>query len=932
LLTGQTRPRLGQMRIVCQKCSAAYAVDDKLLTPKGVRAQCPRCRTLQLVKKEDNGPQLAPSPFLGGLAPGRGHKPPVPMPVDSGLTGPKALQPNPVVPEAAAPSFAFDFSEPPPLPMQPVGTQNPFEMLTNLKPISVTSLGPGNFEKALSAEPGFASSNERSWQAESGPSEEPGFASSSPSLHLAPAPFVEIQNEARCETCGKRMVDPFDMALGTCDDCRHRVEKATADAPKLAGGEAGRFERLERRSEEAPIPIAQRPRAAPFEDLEQALKNTEATYERSTPSGVQSAQRDMAPKSRWPVWAAVCALLALGGVGLSVWQPWKKKAAPTATKLVTNSQVVDAVVGDFARVHPEMKEASSEEAKRRLADAERLLSKDTEMAYREAARQFQKVIVAQPTNDAAISGWVLAVAFGAGSKIGPTQLAQAEKLLASAEKRGALPRIFVAHAHLRIAAGDLADVKVYADQGKRSPVATDRALSALASGYTMLTKNPERAEAEFREAQVLDPQLKRAAFFFAELAVQQGHYREAITELEKRLAADSEQTKASRELARLYMDVGENAKAKSVLASALKEDKTGARAAIDAAVFGYQHDGQLDESLARLETLAVDAEIDPDDQSEANLHRSHILRVKGQWQEAVASADRVLATSPEDIDALTAKILALLDGGRTSDARLTFDAAKKGFQEINVAIPLEARILMLEKKPLEAFDVLKPLTSENARPLFLLMAGAAAAQARKDGTAWELCLKRVASTDLYMGTPEPMARRYIRAVDLAKEAVGSWDKLRTDRNEDPNPEMCEGLLAWHLQNRAQAEQRFAKVNTIDPQNASAWSYRSLAALERGDVNAAQNFAKRALVASSVSPWAHLAQAKVLMAKKKPDVAKTDADAAAKYMPTLLSARTLTAEVDALHDSKPQALRNLTTVLIVDPTFRPAKRALYNSNL
>ena len=38
------------MRIVCQKCSAAYAIDDKLVTPKGIRAQCPRCRHLQLVK------------------------------------------------------------------------------------------------------------------------------------------------------------------------------------------------------------------------------------------------------------------------------------------------------------------------------------------------------------------------------------------------------------------------------------------------------------------------------------------------------------------------------------------------------------------------------------------------------------------------------------------------------------------------------------------------------------------------------------------------------------------------------------------------------------------------------------------------------------------------------------------------------------------
>jgi predicted Zn finger-like uncharacterized protein len=49
------------MRIVCQKCSAAYAIDDKFVTPKGVRAQCPRCRHLQLVKKDDAAAAPAPA-------------------------------------------------------------------------------------------------------------------------------------------------------------------------------------------------------------------------------------------------------------------------------------------------------------------------------------------------------------------------------------------------------------------------------------------------------------------------------------------------------------------------------------------------------------------------------------------------------------------------------------------------------------------------------------------------------------------------------------------------------------------------------------------------------------------------------------------------------------------------------------------------------
>src|SRR5258707_2347677 len=71
------------MRIVCQKCSAAYAIDDKLVTPKGIRAQCPRCRHLQLVKQGDMAPAVTepavPAPFPVGSGP--------PPPLPSGPAG-----------------------------------------------------------------------------------------------------------------------------------------------------------------------------------------------------------------------------------------------------------------------------------------------------------------------------------------------------------------------------------------------------------------------------------------------------------------------------------------------------------------------------------------------------------------------------------------------------------------------------------------------------------------------------------------------------------------------------------------------------------------------------------------------------------------------------------------------------------------------------
>src|SRR5437660_7547181 len=50
------------MRITCEKCAAPYSIEDRLVTSKGVRAQCPRCRHVQLVRREESEPAGKPRP------------------------------------------------------------------------------------------------------------------------------------------------------------------------------------------------------------------------------------------------------------------------------------------------------------------------------------------------------------------------------------------------------------------------------------------------------------------------------------------------------------------------------------------------------------------------------------------------------------------------------------------------------------------------------------------------------------------------------------------------------------------------------------------------------------------------------------------------------------------------------------------------------
>jgi len=64
------------VRVKCEKCGASYAVNEALIPPKGARAQCPKCKALQIVHRAE---AAAESP-----APGPGAIPaPVPVPPSS---------------------------------------------------------------------------------------------------------------------------------------------------------------------------------------------------------------------------------------------------------------------------------------------------------------------------------------------------------------------------------------------------------------------------------------------------------------------------------------------------------------------------------------------------------------------------------------------------------------------------------------------------------------------------------------------------------------------------------------------------------------------------------------------------------------------------------------------------------------------------------
>ena len=380
-----------------------------------------------------------------------------------------------------------------------------------------------------------------------------------------------------------------------------------------------------------------------------------------------------------------------------------------------------------------------------------------------------------PNNDRALAGWVLSVAFGRPGQIDEPTAKAAEAMLAAAEQRSGELRIFVAHAHFLIARqGNPNDIKVLAERGLNAKDPRDKALASLAVGQTALTKNPQQAAQNFREALAIDPKLKRAYFFQAQLAAIQGNYKEATRALERRLELDADQWEAAEELARLLVDVGEPLKARKVLEGARAAAPRAGRPRLGLAMLAYQHLGELKGAEEQLTALVDDPEIPRGEKTDAMIHLATVQRIQGDPARASDTIERALEFNAESVPARLQKFLIMLDKGVTSSARMELDALKGKLGDKYLEATLEGRLLIAEDRLPEAIQTLSATVESDPRRVdAIFLAGAAAAKSRKDGKAWEFCMKRGLRADPNSRPVPSLTHLYVRPADLLKPAVGA---------------------------------------------------------------------------------------------------------------------------------------------------------------
>ncbi|MBI1949344.1 MAG: zinc-ribbon domain-containing protein [Deltaproteobacteria bacterium] len=198
------------MRIDCEQCGAAFSIDDKMISDRGVRAQCPKCGHQKVVKKPDSNPLTSPAPVTAmHQAPPLPQAPPPPNPFAAppGATGPfgaapapnpfappagaqnpfappaGSADPNATMPRAAAPFGATVPSAP------PVSSANPFGAAASSDPFGAPSAPVGSpFAAPPAGSPFGAPSSASPFAPSSAAAPTPFGAGASPSPFGAQAP------------------------------------------------------------------------------------------------------------------------------------------------------------------------------------------------------------------------------------------------------------------------------------------------------------------------------------------------------------------------------------------------------------------------------------------------------------------------------------------------------------------------------------------------------------------------------------------------------------------------------------------------------------------------------------------------------------------------------------------------------------------------
>ncbi len=908
------------MRLACENCAAVYLIDDGAMTPRGVRAQCPRCKTIQYVAPPPD-PRANPATRAQEMAnPISVSRPPVPgrevepeSPARSQVARvtltqrmvarppappPEALQTE--GPEARAELFgelAWEDGDPASAPVAPAPSAAPPPTLwrgpslaTAVPPLPGPVAVPAAGTGATAPAPGPSFTGADLF----GPEETPSAVEQEEALP-----------EVTCASCGGSLPQLEDVASGVCATCR------AAAAARLA-----------------PPPVAAPP---PLADASPLGRRTTSPPARTPP-----LPRPHAPGRRWTGLAAVAGLLLLGLLSLG-WL-YRRSAAPVRLPLPARPvRAVDPAAALPTGLSERLAKWRAAESgpspgvKETLVEADRELALDQPAAYAAAERRLERALVGAPRDTELLGAWLTAVALGRGAALDAAESAALLQLAESAVgTTGRSPAVLLGLAELLLLApGAAAEARVRAlAQEALAADGANRVQAHLVLARTYVRTSADLALAELQKAESVDPSQRRIPLLRAEAFAANGQPREALAALQARLALEPDHAASLFSTGRLLVEVGEPDQARRLFERLQADPRTEdgpallALAALDS-LLGRPRDAvQLLRGALKRDRLTPSARV------RTNTLLAAAARAAADPETAAAAARAALALQPADAGAHLQLLLLALDKGDGTGAAEHLPLVLGKLGDAGLEGVVEGRVRMAQGQPAAAAEAFARAAQVDPRRTDALLWGASAqAAAGSRGEALGLLAAAEQADPTRAGPWSPLSELSLRPEESLRAAEFPLSKL-TQGTADPQPQVGLAVLRFHRRDLGGAESALKAALGVDEVFPQALAWRALVLLERGD-------AKGAVAAAQLAQQNGRAQALVQYAAGAAALAAGDLDGARRWLrevtqmaPRLLAAQVKLAEAEAKAGAVGAARERLRKVVQLDPSYASAKRALY----
>jgi cellulose synthase operon protein C len=897
------------MRLACEHCAAAYIIDDGAMTSRGVRAQCPRCKTIQYI------PPPLPQDSVNSAARVRQMA----RPISESRPPVAGREPEPEPPTQVArvvltTRMVTRPPVPPPEALQKEGPEARAELFGELSwsdaehqegegvavPASAVPTAPPAPEPA--APPPRPPPSAPAAVASPAPLPTPALSPSAfstedflgPAEELTPVP---PRPSSPCASCGGALVGLEDLASGVCTSCR---ETAAAQlAPTVTPSVSVKA-------------LTDPPRRVP-----------------------PMARPLMAPQRRR--WGAVTVLVVVVvlGAASALWLS-RRGGVPLRLPVTAPVRRVDPLAplpkGLVERLASwrtaEPGPAPSPQVT--LVEAEREIALDQPAAYASAERRLQRALVDAPRNSELLGAWLTAVALGRGAAMDAAEyrsLVELGESAATTSRRS--PSVLLGLAELLLVApGPAGEERARALAQEALASGATSAQDRLVLARTYVRTSADVALGELQKAEQADPSQRRIPLLRAQAFAANGEPREALAALQARLALEPGHAASLIATGRMLVEVGEPDQARRLFERLQSDPRTEDGPALLALAALDSLQGRPREAMLLLRAALKRDRLSPEARVRSNVLAAAAARAAGDAKAATAAARAAMALQPADAGAHLELLLLALDkaDGAVAAEHLKFITGK--LDDAGLEGMLEGWVLMAQKQPAAAAEVFERTAQADPRRTdALLWAAAAQAEASKHAESLAMLAAAEEADPTRAGPFSPLSDFSVRPEESLHGVEAPLAHLARGTS-DVQPLVGEAVLRFHRRDFAGAETVLNRALKVDAAQAQALAWRALVLLERGDVKGAEAAALLAQQRGRSLPVVQYAAGVAALAAGDLDAARRSLREAVQLAPSLLAAQVKLAEAEARAGAVSAARERLRKVVQIDPSYASAKRALY----